>query len=48
MQQDTVDDDQLAKEIAERLGDTPGISYTEIATKAFERGKTAIAIKVDK
>ena len=41
-----MDDDQLAKNIAEKLGDTPGISYTEIATKAFERGKTALAIKV--
>lgn len=46
VQQDTVDEHQLAREIAEKLGNTPGISYTEIATKAYERGKSALAIKL--
>ena len=46
VQQDTVDEHQLAQEIAKKLGDTPGISYTEIATKAYDRGKSSLAIKV--
>lgn len=48
MQQDTVDEDQLAREIAKKLGDTPGISYTDIASKAYNRGKSALAIKVSR
>lgn len=46
VQQDTVDEHELAREIAKKLGDTPGISYTEIATKAYNRGKSALAIEV--
>ena len=44
--QTDIDDDQLAKAIAAKLGDTPGISYTEIASKALDGGRTALAIKV--
>eukprot|EP00795_Rhopilema_esculentum_P014842 gene14842-5965_t len=41
-----VDDEQLAREIAAKLGDTPGISYTEIASNALEQGRTALAVKL--
>lgn len=46
VQQDNIDDDQIAKSIAEKVGDSPGISYTEIASKALDRGRTALAIKL--
>jgi len=46
VQQDNVDDSQIAQAIKQKLGDTPGISYTEIATKAYDRGRTALAIKL--
>ena len=46
MQQTDIDDEQLAREIAAKLGDTPGISYTEIASNALDQGRTALAIKV--
>lgn len=46
VQQDNIDDNEIAKSIADKLGDTPGISYTEIASKALDRGRTALAIKV--
>eukprot|EP00794_Sanderia_malayensis_P003165 gene3165-3634_t len=46
VQQIDIDDEQLAREIAAKLGDSPGISYTEIASNALDRGRTALAIKV--
>ena len=46
VQQTDIDDEQLAREIAAKLGDTPGISYTEIASNALDQGRTALAIKV--
>ncbi|XP_057293833.1 vacuolar protein sorting-associated protein 16 homolog [Hydractinia symbiolongicarpus] len=46
VQQDNIDDNDIAKSIADKLGDTPGISYTEIASKALDRGRTALAIKL--
>uniref|UniRef100_A0A7M5WWD2 Vacuolar protein sorting-associated protein 16 homolog n=1 Tax=Clytia hemisphaerica TaxID=252671 RepID=A0A7M5WWD2_9CNID len=46
VQQDTVDENQLAREIHNKLRDTPGISFTEIATKAYNRGKSALAIEL--
>jgi len=46
VQQDNINDRELAESIAEKLGDTPGISYTEIASKALDRGRTALAIKL--
>ncbi|CAH1401892.1 unnamed protein product [Nezara viridula] len=38
--------DQVAKEIAEKLGFNKGVSYTEIAKKAADCGKTELAIKI--
>eukprot|EP00112_Aurelia_sp_Birch-Aquarium-sp1_P019595 Seg4875.2 transcript_id=Seg4875.2/GoldUCD/mRNA.D3Y31 product="Vacuolar protein sorting-associated protein 16" protein_id=Seg4875.2/GoldUCD/D3Y31 len=46
VQQTDIDDEQLAKEIAAKLGDTPGISYIEIASNALDQGRTALAIKL--
>ncbi len=46
MQQVDIDDEQLARDIAAKLGDTPGISYTEIASNALDQGRTALAIRV--
>lgn len=38
--------EKCAMDIANKLGDTPGISYSEIANKAVENGKRELAIKV--
>ena len=46
VQQTNKDDDDIAQAIAKKLGDTPGISYTEIASKALDCGRTELAIKV--
>ena len=47
VEQSNVDDELLAKEIATKLGDTPGISYTDIAYKALDQGKKTLAVKVN-
>ena len=46
MQQSNKDDEDIAQAIAAKLGDAPGISYTEIASKALDCGRTQLAIKV--
>ena len=46
MKQNNKDEKDIAQAIANKLGDTPGISYTEIASKALECGKKPLAIKV--
>lgn len=46
MQQTNKDDEDIAQAIAAKLGDTPGISYTEIASNAMTCGRTQLAIKV--
>ncbi|XP_002734080.3 vacuolar protein sorting-associated protein 16 homolog, partial [Saccoglossus kowalevskii] len=45
VQQTNRDDEQIARAIQGKLGDTPGISYTEIAAKASECGRTELAIR---
>ena len=40
------EDEQCAKCISDKLGNTSGISYTEIASKALDKGRTALAIKL--
>lgn len=40
------DDEDIAQAIAAKLGDTPGISYTEIASKAWDCGRPELAIRV--
>lgn len=47
MQQSQLDHAQVAREIAEKLGRTAGVSYTDIAKKAADQGRTQLAIKVN-
>ena len=46
VQQANVDDEEIARAINFKLGETPGISYSEIASKAMDCGRTHLAIKV--
>ena len=46
VQQANVDDEEVACAINSKLGETPGISYSEIASKAVDCGRTHLAIKV--
>ena len=43
---DSVDDESIARAIAQKLGDTPGVSYSEVANRAIECGRTELAIRV--
>lgn len=40
------DDDQVANIIRDKMGDTPGVSYSDIASKALECGREELAIRV--
>lgn len=44
--QTDVEDDQIAVMIKRKLGDTPGISYAEIARCAIKAGRAGLAIKL--
>ena len=46
VQQANVDDEEIARAINSKLGETLGISYSEIASKAVDCGRTHLAIKV--
>lgn len=46
MQQKDKSDEEVAHAINQKLGDTPGISYSEIAARAYDCGRTELAIKV--
>ncbi|XP_047136937.2 vacuolar protein sorting-associated protein 16 homolog isoform X1 [Hydra vulgaris] len=46
VRQADIADELLAKNIAEKLKNAPGISYADIATKAYERGRTELALKL--
>lgn len=46
VQQANVDDEEIARAINSKLGETPGISYSEIASKAVDCGRTQLAIKL--
>lgn len=46
VKQSQLDREQVAREIAEKLGRSPGVSYTEIAKKAADFGRTQLAIKL--
>ncbi|XP_065335778.1 vacuolar protein sorting-associated protein 16 homolog isoform X2 [Cloeon dipterum] len=39
-------DDVVAREIADKLGQAPGISYTEIANKAIDANRSQLALKL--
>ncbi|CAG9822683.1 unnamed protein product [Phaedon cochleariae] len=44
--QSNLEEELVAREIAEKLGVTPGISYSEIASTASEYGRKRLAIKL--
>lgn len=46
VKQTQLDREQVARDIAEKLGYAPGISYSEIAMKAADCGRMQLAIKV--
>ncbi|KAJ6658609.1 hypothetical protein lerEdw1_019997 [Lerista edwardsae] len=46
VQQKDKSDEEVAQAINQKLGDTPGISYAEIAARAYECGRTELAIKL--
>nr|XP_018902383.1 PREDICTED: vacuolar protein sorting-associated protein 16 homolog [Bemisia tabaci] len=46
VKQTSVDRDTIAEEIASKLGNNPGVSYTEIAKKAADYGRTQLTIKL--
>ncbi|XP_064643681.1 vacuolar protein sorting-associated protein 16 homolog [Lineus longissimus] len=46
VQQSDVDDEIVARAIAQKLGETPGVSYSEIANKAIEKGRKDLAIRL--
>ncbi|NWU87424.1 VPS16 protein, partial [Onychorhynchus coronatus] len=46
VQQKDKSDEEVAQAINQKLGDTPGISYSEIATRAYDCGRAELAIKL--
>ncbi|XP_054028421.1 vacuolar protein sorting-associated protein 16 homolog [Dryobates pubescens] len=46
VQQKDKTDEEVAHAINQKLGDTPGISYSEIAARAYDCGRTELAIKL--
>lgn len=46
VQQKAEQDEALAHAISQKLGDTPGVSYSEIASKAMECGREELAIRL--
>jgi hypothetical protein len=46
VKQTYLDDEQIARDISNKLGYAPGISYSEVANKAIECGRTQLAIKL--
>ena len=46
VRQTFLDDERIARDISNKLGHSPGISYSEIANKAIECGRTQLAIKL--
>ncbi|XP_033732936.1 vacuolar protein sorting-associated protein 16 homolog [Pecten maximus] len=46
VKQKNEDDETIARAIAQKLGDTPGVSYCDIASQALECGRTDLAIRL--
>ncbi|XP_073199223.1 vacuolar protein sorting-associated protein 16 homolog isoform X2 [Lepidochelys kempii] len=46
VQQKDKSDEEVAHAVNQKLGDTPGISYSEIAARAYDCGRTELAIKL--
>lgn len=47
VQQKGENDEDVARAIAKKMGDTPGVSYSDIAGKALEVGRPDLAIRVN-
>ncbi|XP_052092868.1 vacuolar protein sorting-associated protein 16 homolog isoform X1 [Mytilus californianus] len=46
VKQKNQDDEIIARAIAQKLGDTPGVSYSEVANEALECGREELAIRL--
>ncbi|KAF0046362.1 hypothetical protein F2P81_002891 [Scophthalmus maximus] len=46
VQQKDLSDDAIARVVCVKVGDSPGVSYSHIAAKAYECGRTELAIKL--
>ncbi|XP_075898377.1 vacuolar protein sorting-associated protein 16 homolog isoform X1 [Nelusetta ayraudi] len=46
VQQKDLSDEAIARAVCLKVGDSPGVSYSDIAAKAFECGRTELAIKL--
>lgn len=46
VQQKDLSDEAIARAVCVKVGDSPGVSYSHIAAKAYECGRTELAIKV--
>ncbi|XP_053710032.1 vacuolar protein sorting-associated protein 16 homolog isoform X1 [Synchiropus splendidus] len=46
VQQKDLSDEDIARAVCLKVGDSPGVSYSHIAAKAYECGRTELAIKL--
>ncbi|XP_013393973.1 vacuolar protein sorting-associated protein 16 homolog [Lingula anatina] len=46
VEQTGVEDEAIARSISQKLGDTPGVSYSEIANKALDVGRPELATRL--
>ncbi|XP_076026833.1 vacuolar protein sorting-associated protein 16 homolog [Genypterus blacodes] len=46
VQQKDLSDDAIARAVCVKVGDSPGVSYSHIAARAYECGRTELAIKL--
>lgn len=46
VQQKDLSDEAIARAVCVKVGDSPGVSYSDIAATAYECGRTELAIKV--
>ncbi|XP_061909972.1 vacuolar protein sorting-associated protein 16 homolog [Entelurus aequoreus] len=46
VQQKDLSDEAIARAVCLKVGDSPGVSYSHIASKAYECGRTELAIKL--
>uniref|UniRef100_A0A3P8NTH0 Vacuolar protein sorting-associated protein 16 homolog n=1 Tax=Astatotilapia calliptera TaxID=8154 RepID=A0A3P8NTH0_ASTCA len=46
VQQKDLTDDAIARAVCMKVGDSPGVSYSDIAAKAYECGRAELAIKL--
>lgn len=46
VKQTHIDDEKVARDISNKLGYAPGVSYAEVANKAIEQGRVQLAIRL--